>query len=106
MSKIGHNNPPKDRKENYKSISVNKILYEQLKELAINLRQKKNVDRIPEGKPPIKTVSIPYVIDVLVTQTIMNNNAYEIQDNGRNIYEQMEKRMLRSYYSKRGYNAI
>ena len=81
------------------------FLYEQLKELAINLRQTKNVDRIPEGKPPIKTVSIPYVIDVLVTQTIMNNNAYEIQDNGRNIYEQMEKRMLRSYYSKGGYNA-
>jgi len=63
MSKIGHNNPPQDRKVEWK---------------------------------------FPYVIDVLITDKIMAMNSLEIQDNGRNIWEQTEKKLLRTYNSKGG----
>ena len=42
MSKIGHNNPPKDRKIDWKSVSIDPNDYEDLKKYAENLRQKKN----------------------------------------------------------------
>jgi hypothetical protein len=31
---IGHNNPPKDRKVDWKSVSLNKNVYKQLQQLA------------------------------------------------------------------------
>ena len=105
MSKIGHNNPPKDRKPNWKSISVNEWIYKDLQRIAENIRQHKNCFRLLEGKPPIDKVSIPYVIEIMVTDKLIGINAFETQDNGRNICEQMEKKFLRTYHSKRGINA-
>ncbi len=105
MSKIGHNNPPKDRKPNWKSISVNECIYKDLQRIAENIRQHKNCFRLLEGKPPIDKVSIPYVIELMVTDKLIGINAFEIQENGRNIWEQMEKKFLRTYHSKRGLNA-
>ena len=105
MSKIGHNNPPKDRKPNWKSISVNEWIYKDLQRIAENIRQHKNCFRLLEGKTPIDKVSIHYVIEIMVTDKLIGINAFETQDNGRNIWEQMEKKFLRTYHSKRGINA-
>jgi|TARA_B100001057_G_C22260641_1_gene723100 hypothetical protein len=104
-SLIGHNNPPKERKADWKSISINKWIYKDLQRIAENIRQHKNCFRLLEGLPPIEKVSIPYVIELMVTDKLVGINAFEIQDNGRNIWEQMEKRFLRTYNSKRGFNA-
>ena len=102
MSKIGHNNPPKDRKINWKSISINPYDYEDLKKYAVNLRQKKNCFRLLNGEKPLKFVSIPYAISVLITQQLVFQGKLETQDNGRNIWEQTEKSLLRTYNSKKG----
>jgi hypothetical protein len=101
MSKIGHNNPPKDRKINWKSISINPYDYEDLKKYAVNLRQKKNCFRLLNGEKPLKFVSIPYAISVLITQQLVFQGQLETQDNGRNIWEQTEKSLLRTYNSKK-----
>ena len=102
MSKIGHNNPPKDRKINWKSISINPYDYEDLKKYAVNLRQKKNCFRLLNGEKPLKFVSIPYAISVLITQQLVFQGQLETQDNGRNIWEQTAKQLLRTYNSKGG----
>ena len=102
MSKIGHNNPPQDRKVEWKSISVNIWSYKDLQRIGENILQKKNCFRLLNGDPPLKKLSIPYVIDVLITDKIMAMNSLEIQDNGRNIWEQTEKKLLRTYNSKGG----
>jgi len=102
MSKIGHNNPPQDRKVEWKSISVNIWSYKDLQRIGENILQKKNCFRLLNGDPPLKKLSIPYVIDVLITDKILAMNSLEIQDNGRNIWEQTEKKLLRTYNSKGG----
>ena len=94
MSKIGHNNPPQDRKVEWKSISVNIWSYKDLQRIGENILQKKNCFRLLNGDPPLKKLSIPYVIDVLITDKIMAMNSLEIQDNGRNIWEQTEKKII------------
>ena len=71
MSKIGHNNPPQDRKVEWKSISVNIWSYKDLQRIGENILQKKNCFRLLNGDPPLKKLSIPYVIDVLITDKIM-----------------------------------
>tara|TARA_R110002111_G_scaffold606_5_gene4938 strand:- start:1623 stop:1952 length:330 start_codon:yes stop_codon:yes gene_type:complete len=102
MSKIGHNNPPKDRKINWKSISINPYDYEDLQKYAVNLRQKKNCFRLLNGEKPLKFVSIPYAISVLITEQLHFKRILETQDNGRNIWEQTAKQLLRTYNSKKG----
>ena len=97
MSKIGHNNPPKDRKKDWKSISVNKYVYKDLLQIA------QNICELLDGEPPQEKVSIPYAIELLADQKIMDMNRYEIQDNGRNIWEQTAKRLLRTFNSKGGF---
>jgi hypothetical protein len=102
-SLIGHNNPPKERKVNWKSISIDPFDYKDLKAYAENLRQKKNCFRLLNGEKPLKKVSIPYAISVLITQQLQFMATLETQDNGRNIWEQMEKQFLRTYNSKGGF---
>jgi len=101
-SLIGHNNPPKERDSNWKSISINIFDYKDLQIIAKNLLQKKNCFRLLEGKQPLKKISIPYAISVLITDKINEMNKFENQDNGRNIWEQTEKKLLRTYNSKGG----
>ena len=101
-SLIGHNNPPKKRKVNWKSISIDPHDYKDLQEYAENLRQKKNCFRLLNGEKPLKKLSIPYAISVLITKELTFNNVFETQDNGRNIWEQTEKQLLRTYNSKGG----
>ena len=101
-SLIGHNNPPKERKVNWKSISIDPYDYEDLKKYAENLRQKKNCFRLLNGEKPLKKISIPYAISVLITEQLMFKRVLETQDNGRNIWEQTAKQLLRTYNSKGG----
>ena len=49
MSKIGHNKPPKDRKVNWKTISLNQWIYKDLQEVQNHYRQRLNVFRMIEG---------------------------------------------------------
>ena len=100
MSKIGHNKPP--RKIGWKSVSLNKYVYKMLQEVAEQRRALRNCFTLLDGGPPGKTPSIPWVIEILVQQELFNINKLETQDNGRNIYEQTEKKLLRSYNSKGG----
>jgi len=99
---IGHNKPPKDRAPDWKSISINIWDYVDLEKIAKNLLQKKNCFRLLEGKQPLKKISIPYAISILIMDKIIAMNNFEIQDNGRNIWEQTEKKLLRTYNSKEG----
>ena len=102
MSKIGHNNPPKDRVINWKTISLNKFIFNQLKEIQEHYRQVRNVCRMIEGGAPEKNPTMPCVIEMLVQEKLYCIRKLETQDNGRNLYEQQEKRLLRKYNSKGG----
>ena len=102
MSRIGHNNPPKDRKVDWKSVSLNKYVYKQLQELAERRMHIMNCFGLLNGKAPCKPPSIPYIIELLVNQEMYCVRKLETQDNGRNVYEQTAKGLMRSYTSKRG----
>ena len=100
---LGHNNPPKDRKLNHRSVSINKYVIEDIKRIGASILSQNNCFRLLDGLPPItKPLSIPHIIEILTTQRLLDMNCYEIQENGRNIWEQTEKKFLRAYYSKRG----
>ena len=101
-SLIGHNQPPKDRKANWKSISINLVVYNELLKIAQRVTDQKNCFLLLDGKAPIKKVSIPYAIELLAHERTMMDQHFDTQDNGRNIWEQTAKRLLRSYNSKRG----
>ena len=101
---IGHNNPPKDRKIEWKSVSLNIFDYKDLQRIAENILHKKNCFRLLNGEAPLKKVSIPYAISIIITDKIMAMNTLEIQDNGRNVWEQTYKKLLRTYNSKGGLN--
>jgi|TARA_R110002012_G_scaffold261387_2_gene443305 hypothetical protein len=101
-SLIGHNQPPKDRKADWKSISVHKDVYKKLEQVAENMLNLKNCFLLLDGEAPIKKVSIPYAIEVLFDREIDGINRYLIQDNGRDIWEQTAKKLLRTYNSKKG----
>ena len=99
---IGHNNPPKDRKVNYKSISINKHVYKELEEIARKVCDQKNCFLLLDGKAPIEKISIPYAIELLANDRTRMDRIYDTQDNGRNIWEQTAKKLLRAYNSKKG----
>ena len=102
MSKIGHNNPPKDRKINYKSISIHTAEYETLKRIGIHILNKKNCFLLMDGEAPIQSVSIPYVISMLTTNYFLDHIVPSTQENGRDTWDQMAKKLLRTYNSKGG----
>ena len=85
-SLIGHNNPPKERKVNWKSVSIDPYDYKDLQDYADNLLNKKNCFRLLNGDKPLKKISIPYAISVLITEQLHFKRILETQDNGRNIY--------------------
>ena len=101
-SLIGHNNPPKERKVNWKSVSIDPYDYKDLQDYADNLLNKKNCIRLLNGDKPLKKISIPYAISVLITEQLHFKRILETQDNGRNIWEQTAKQLLRTYNSKKG----
>jgi len=76
--------------------------YKDLQRIAENLLQKKNCFRLLNGEQPLKKISILYAIGVLITDKINEMNRFELQDNGRNIWEQTEKKLLQTYSSKGG----
>ena len=101
-SLIGHNQPPKDRKTNWKSVSINIVIYNELLKIAQRVCDQKNCFLLLDGKAPIEKVSIPNAIELLAHDRTMMDQHFDTQDNGRNIWEQTAKRLLRSYNSKRG----
>ena len=101
-SLIGHNQPPKDRKANWKSVSINIVIYNELLKIAQRVCDQKNCFLLLDGKAPIEKVSVPYAIELLAHDRTMMDQHFDTQDNGRNIWEQTAKRLLRSYNSKRG----
>ena len=64
---IGHNNPPKDRKINYKSISINKWTYAELIEIKEHIQQLRDIHN-PEMK--LERVTIPMAIEILSNFTL------------------------------------
>ena len=101
-SLIGHNQPPKDRKANWKSVSINIVIYNELLKIAQRVCDQKNCFLLLDGKAPIEKVSIPNAIELLAHDRTLMDQHFDTQDNGRNIWEQTAKRLLRSYNSKRG----
>jgi len=99
-SLIGHNKPPKDRKVNYKSISIHKLVYQELKAIAQRVCDQQNCFLLLEGKAPLEKISIPYAIELLANERTMMDRHFDTQDNGRNIWEQTAKKLLRRYNSK------
>ena len=92
MSKIGHNKPPKDRKVNWKTISLNQWIYKDLQEVQNHYRQRLNVFRMIEGNEPRNNPSMPWVLEMLIQEKLYCIRKIETQDNGRNFYEQTEKK--------------
>ena len=101
-SLIGHNQPPKNRKTDWKSVSINIWVYKELLEIAQRICDQKNCFLLLDGKAPIDKVSIPFLIWLMAHDRTMMDQHFDTQDNGRNIWEQTAKRLLRSYNSKRG----
>ena len=101
MSKIGHNNPPKDRKVDWKTISLNKWIYKDLQKVQEHYRQLLNVFRMVDGNPPEKNPTMPWVLEMLIQEKLHCIWKIETQDNGRNFYEQQEKKLLRKYNSSK-----
>ena len=55
-----------------------------------------------DGEAPIQSVSIPYVISMLTTNYFLDHIVPSTQENGRDIWDQMAKKLLRTYNSKGG----
>ena len=53
-SLIGHNQPPKDRKADWKSISVHKDVYKKLEQVAENMLNLKNCFLLLDGEARLK----------------------------------------------------
>ena len=77
---IGHNNPPKDRKVNWKSISLNEYVYKDLKQCADYYRQLRNCFGLLNGGPPQENPSMPWVIEMLVQEKLCMINRIDRQD--------------------------
>ena len=58
MSKIGHNKPPRDIQ--WKSISINKFILEDLKRIRDHIQMKRDADN-----PKHKRVTIPMAIEIM-----------------------------------------
>ena len=101
-SLIGHNQPPKDRKADWKSISIKKTVWKELQEIAQRICDQQNCFLLLDGKAPVEKVSIPYAIELLANEKSELDRHFDTQDNGRNIWEQTAKRLLRTYNSKKG----
>jgi len=101
-SLIGHNQPPKDRKADWKSISVKKVVWNELEEIAQRICDQQNCFLLLDGKAPVEKVSIPYAIELLANERSAMDRRFDTQDNGRNIWEQTAKKLLRTYNSKKG----
>jgi hypothetical protein len=101
-SLIGHNQPPKDRKADWKSISVKKTVWKELTEIAQRICDQQNCFLLLDGKAPVEKVSIPYAIELLANERSAMDRHFDTQDNGRNIWEQTAKKLLRTYNSKKG----
>tara|TARA_Y100001938_G_C7963982_1_gene365824 strand:+ start:19 stop:270 length:252 start_codon:yes stop_codon:yes gene_type:complete len=61
MSKIGHNKPPRDIQ--WKSISINKFILEDLKRIRDHIQMKRDADN-----PKRKRVTIPMAIEIIASQ--------------------------------------
>jgi|TARA_R100001163_G_C5054608_1_gene191143 hypothetical protein len=55
-----------------------------------------------EGNEPRNNPSMPWVLEMLIQEKLYCIRKIETQDNGRNFYEQTEKKYLRKYNSKGG----
>ena len=49
-----------------------------------------------DGEAPIQYVSIPYVISMLTTNYFLDHIVPRPQENGRDIWDQMAKKLLRT----------
>jgi len=74
-----------------------------LQEVAENKRSLINCFKLLDGEASQKTPSIPWVIEILVQNELYCSRKVNTQDNGRDIWEQTEKKFLRTYNSKRGF---
>ena len=86
---IGHNNPPKDREINWKSISLNIWDYKSIVQCQEHIQSIRNLYAALDGKKA-KKLSIADTIGVLTADYFINNicPAY---DGGKNVYEQTLK---------------
>lgn len=79
MSKIGHNNPPKDRKINWKSISINPYDYEDLKKICSELAAKEELFQIIKRREAIEICIYPlrykrsYYSTISISRAIRNS---------------------------------
>ena len=65
-SLIGHNQPPKDRKADWKSISINKWVYADLLKIAQNICNKKNCFLVLEALMSRRLSNIALCIIIII----------------------------------------
>ena len=87
MSKIGHNKPPRDIQ--WKSISINKFILEDLKRIRDHIQMKRDADN-----PKRKRVTIPMAIEIIAglywRDNMLPMEVIEIKE-GIDIYKQIIK---------------
>jgi|TARA_R110000744_G_scaffold149482_2_gene262629 hypothetical protein len=95
---IGHNNPPKDRKINWKSISLNIWDHKSIVQCQEHIQSIREVYAALDGKKS-KKLSIADTIGILTTNYFVDHicPAY---DGTKNIYEQLLKQIKRERKQK------
>jgi len=95
---IGHNNPPKDRKVNWKSISLNIWDYRSIVQCQEHIQSIREVYAALDGSKS-KKLSIADTIGILTTKYFLDHicPAY---DGTKNIYEQLGKQIKREIKQK------
>ena len=96
---IGHNNPPKERKTDWKSISINKWEYKSIVQCQEHIQMIRDIYAALDKKPSRK-LSIPDTISILTTDYFVNHICPAYDDKGKNVYEQTLQQIKKESKSK------
>ena len=100
MATIGHNNPPKDREQTWKSISINVWEFKSLQECQDHIQTWRELYRDLGKKGSGKMISIPDTIGVLVADYWMNNICPDYDENGNSAIKKLLKQLKRESKAK------
>ena len=91
---IGHNNPPKDREIDWKSISINKWEYKSIVQCQEHIQIIRDIYAVLDKKPS-KKLSIPDTIGILTTEYFVNHICPAYDEKGKNVHETLFKQIKR-----------
>tara|TARA_R110000787_G_scaffold254826_1_gene360144 strand:+ start:1768 stop:2070 length:303 start_codon:yes stop_codon:yes gene_type:complete len=96
---IGHNNPPKDREINWKSISINKWEYKSIIQCQEHIQTIRDIYAALDNRPS-KKLSIPDTISILTADYFVNHICPAYDKKGKNVYDKILKQIKRESKTK------